>query len=73
MSIDAIADIVTDPEELKRTSARLLSRFPQFEKYFPDTVTIPWPGTLCIRITPHFISLLNYAEGFGHTTNFTLD
>lgn len=72
MSIDGVAEIVSEPEQVRFASDLLLTRFPQYAKFIAHTQTIPWPGMLYIRIVPQFISLLNYAEGFGHTTHFTV-
>lgn len=70
MAIDGLAEIVSDPDEVRHASALLLSRFPQYAKFMGDTNTIPWPGMLYVRIIAQSIALLNYGEGFGHTTYF---
>lgn len=69
MSIDAVAEFITDAQDVRDASDLLLSRFPQYARLLPDTETLPWPGMLFIRIVPHAISLLDYTKGFGHTTH----
>lgn len=72
MAIDALAEIVSDEDEVRLASDLLLSRFPQYAKFLGDTDTVPWPGMLYVRIVPQVISLLNYGEGFGHTAHFNV-
>ena len=72
MSIEGHADILREPDEVRVAAALLLARFPQFATFMADTQIVPWPGTLYIRIRPRALSLLNYAEGFGHTRYFEL-
>lgn len=72
MSIEGHADILHEPDEVRVAAALLLHRFPQFANFIGDTQIVPWPGTLYLRIRPRSISLLNYAEGFGHTRYFEL-
>ena len=72
LSIGALAEIVSEPDQVRQASELLLRRFPQLSTVC-NTGAIPWPGTLFIRITPKKFSLLNYAEGFGHTSYHTPD
>jgi nitroimidazol reductase NimA-like FMN-containing flavoprotein (pyridoxamine 5'-phosphate oxidase superfamily) len=70
MAIDAAADIISAPQEVREASELLLARFPQYARFIADTGTVPWPGMLFIRIVPHAIALLDYTQGFGHTQHF---
>jgi hypothetical protein len=73
MSIDAVADIISAPHEVREASERLLARFPQYARFIAGTGVVPWPGMLFIRISPHAISLLDYTQGFGHTRHFVVN
>ena len=70
MSIDGNAEIVGDPHEMLRASQLLLNRFPQFAEFMSDTASIPWPGTVFIKIAPVSVTLLDYVRGFGYTGRF---
>jgi nitroimidazol reductase NimA-like FMN-containing flavoprotein (pyridoxamine 5'-phosphate oxidase superfamily) len=70
MAIDAAADIISAPQEVREASELLLARFPQYARFVAGTGMVPWPGMLFIRIVPHAISLLDYTQGFGHTGHF---
>lgn len=72
LSIDGMAEIVSDPDQVRRASELLLARFPQYAQLIADTDTVPWPGLLYIRIVPHNVSVLDYTAGFGHVRHFTL-
>lgn len=72
LSIEGHADILREPDEVRAAAALLIARFPEFASFLSDTQIVPWPGTLYIRIRPRVLSLLNYAEGFGHTRYFEL-
>ena len=73
MSIDAAAEIISAPQQVREASELLLARFPQYARFVADTGTVPWPGMLFIRIVPHAISLLDYTQGFGHTRHFVVN
>jgi general stress protein 26 len=64
VSMGAIAEILTDPEEIKRATERMLKRFPHMTEWVQtDNPT----DIILLRITPQVISVLNYEKGFGHT------
>ncbi|MBF2021738.1 MAG: pyridoxamine 5'-phosphate oxidase family protein [Hydrococcus sp. C42_A2020_068] len=64
LSMGAIAEIVTDPDEFERAIAILENKFPQIASmsWHPTAETVA-----LLKITPKVISVLNYALGFGHT------
>lgn len=66
LTMHANGIIVSDPDEMARASALLLLRFPQCRRY-ADTSTTPWGGTVFIQIVPYSVTLINYAQGFGHS------
>lgn len=70
MSIDGNAEIVGDPDEMRRASQLLLTRFPQFAEFMSDTASVPWAGTVFIKIVPASVTLLDYVRGFGNTGRF---
>lgn len=72
ISLEGVAEIVSDPGQVLRASELLLARFPQYAKLVARTETVPWPGMLYIRIVPHTMSVLDYTESFGHTMHFTV-
>lgn len=72
LAIEGIAEIVSEPDQVRRASALLLARFPQFAKFVANTETVPWPGMLYLRIVPHTVSVLDYTESFGHTVHFVV-
>lgn len=73
MSIDAVAEIISAPQEVREAGELLLARFPQYARVIAGTGVVPWPGMLFIRIAPHAISLLDYTQGFGHTQHFVIN
>ena len=72
LSMEGVAEILSEPDQVRRAGELLLARFPQFAKFVANTETVPWPGMLYIRIVPHSVAVLDYTQGFGHTTHFTL-
>ena len=72
LAIDAMAEIVTDPAQVRLAGQLLLARFPQYAKLVENVQAVPWPGMLYIRIVPHSMSVLDYAECFGHTVHVNL-
>jgi general stress protein 26 len=64
LSMGAIAEIVTNPDEFERAIAILEHKFPQIGKmsWHPTAETVA-----LLKITPKVISVLNYGLGFGHT------
>ncbi len=63
LSMAAMAEKVSAPEETQHVSQLMLVKFPQiaaFPEPEPEEVTI-------LRLTPKVISMLNYEKGFGNT------
>jgi general stress protein 26 len=64
LSMSAVAEILEAPGEVDVAKACLLARFPQVSEWGgqgeADDVTF-------LKITPQFISVLDYSKGFGHT------
>jgi nitroimidazol reductase NimA-like FMN-containing flavoprotein (pyridoxamine 5'-phosphate oxidase superfamily) len=64
VSMAAHAAILSDPAEISRAGACLLRRFPQ---------ALEWAGPnmaaeiAFLKISPKFISVIDYSKGFGHT------
>lgn len=67
LSMGAIAEIVSDAEEMAHASACMLKRFPQLKTVMAGTTSLPWAGAIFIKISPIVISILDYRQGFGHT------
>ena len=64
LSMAAHARVVTDPAESEKALRMLMQRYP------PQTAQLPTPTTADLRVfrvTPTVISVLDYAQGFGHT------
>jgi nitroimidazol reductase NimA-like FMN-containing flavoprotein (pyridoxamine 5'-phosphate oxidase superfamily) len=59
LSMAARAQVVTDPSEISRARRLLAARSPE---YIGEVETL-----LVFRVTPEFISLIDYSQGFGHT------
>jgi len=72
VSVDAQATMLNQSAELELASALLLRKYPEFSDVISDTRTLPWPGVLFISLQPNFISLLDYAQGFGHTEHYAI-
>lgn len=72
LSMEGVAEIVSEAGQVQRASELLLARFPQYAKVLPDTDTVPWPGMLYVRIVPRSLVVLDYTISFGHATHFTL-
>lgn len=63
LSMAAVAQRVTDPDELARARTLLYRKYPQIADYEPlDLQTIA-----VIRVTPKIVSVLDYSKGFGYT------
>ena len=72
LAIDATAEIVIEPDQMRLASELLLARFPQYVKLVGNTQTVPWPGMLYVRIVPRNVALLDYTQSFGHTVHVTV-
>lgn len=64
LSIAARAQAVSDPVEIMRARGLLVARSPQ---YIGEVDKL-----LVFRVTPVFISLIDYSRGFGHTDLVTV-
>ena len=63
LSMGALAERITDPDEMKRMGQLMLKKFPQVADFVPDE-----PEALALfRVTPKVVSVLDYSKGFGHT------
>jgi nitroimidazol reductase NimA-like FMN-containing flavoprotein (pyridoxamine 5'-phosphate oxidase superfamily) len=63
LSMGALAERVTDPDEVKKMARLMLEKFPQVADYVPQN-----PDDIALfRVTPKVVSLLDYSKGFGHT------
>lgn len=64
-SMAARAQRVSDPAEADKALKLLIGRYPQRRS---SPAPMPSATDLCIfRVTPAVISVLDYAQGFGHT------
>lgn len=69
LSMGALAEIMSSPEEIKHATDCMIKRFPQVA----DFVKSPQAADFALlRITPQVISVLNYEKGFGHTDLVTI-
>lgn len=69
LSMGALAEIMSSPEEIKHATDCMIKRFPQVA----DFVKSPQAADFALlRITPQVISVLNYEKGFGHTDLVTV-
>lgn len=73
VSIDGVASMLDEPDELRLASTLLLRKYPEFATIISDTAALPWPGMLFIAVQPELISLLDYSKAFGHTEYFSVD
>lgn len=72
VSVDAKASMLNQPDELQLASALLLRKYPEFSAVISDTRVLPWPGMLFISLQASAISLLDYAQGFGHMEQYAI-
>ncbi len=70
--IEGTALIVTDANEMAHASRLLLARHPQFAKFMSNTRSIPWAGTIFIKVLPVTLRLIDYRKGFGHMDKFSV-
>ncbi|MFZ5618930.1 MAG: pyridoxamine 5'-phosphate oxidase family protein [Pseudomonadota bacterium] len=64
ISMGARAVSVTDEKERFRVSELMMKRFPQAVEFVKD---VDPDNMLLFRLDPEVISILDYAQGFGHT------
>ncbi len=63
VSMGALAEPITDPNEIQRIGELMLAKFPQVAEFFsPED-----DEAALFRVTPKVISVLDYTKGFGHT------
>lgn len=63
LSMAAMGEVVSVPEEIKHVTQLMLEKFPQI-KEMPE----PEPeDVIMLRLTPKVISMLDYEKGFGNT------
>lgn len=64
VSIGGRARRVTEPEEFQRVGELMFKKFPQISNYasFGEGMELA-----LFRIDPEVVSILDYAQGFGHT------
>lgn len=64
VSMGAVAEILSDPADIRRAGDYLLKRFPQAAEWASPEQS----GQMAfLKIEPRVISVLNYEKGFGHT------
>lgn len=63
LSLAGRALVIEDRGEVDHAYALLLSRYPEY-KIRPRPIPAEVP---LIRVTPEFVSVLDYSKGFGHT------
>lgn len=63
VSMGALAEILDSEEEIKLATDYMINRFPQAAEWVQSNQT----DTVLLKITPQFISILDYEKGFGHT------
>lgn len=68
LSMAATARIIDDLDETQHASECMLRRFPHIRDMMQGINALPWAGAVFLRITPSVISVLDYEQGFGHTT-----
>ena len=63
LSMSASALLVEDETEMHHAARLLMQRYPEYRSMPP-----PDPKQIfLVRVTPEFVSILDYAKGFGHT------
>lgn len=69
LSMGGLAEILTDPQEIRRAADCMIRRFPQLAEWAESG---QGSDAVFLKITPQVISILDYAKGFGHTDLVTL-
>lgn len=64
LSMGAVAEILSDPEEIRHAADCLVKRFPQVKEWAQAG---EMNEVAFVKIRPQVISVLNYEKGFGHT------
>jgi general stress protein 26 len=60
LSMAADAEVLRDRDEVRHAAALLARKFPQWGTVPPEDVAF-------VKVVPKVISILDYAQGFGHT------
>jgi general stress protein 26 len=63
LSMSGSALLVEDETEMQHAARLLMQRYPEYRPLPPRDPT----QILLVRVTPEFVSILDYAKGFGHT------
>jgi general stress protein 26 len=63
LSMGGKAEPITDPAQIDAVARLMCEKFPQISPYAPAEVE----GIELFRITPEFVSVLDYRKGFGHS------
>ncbi len=63
VSLGGLATVLSDPAEIERVGAMMFAKFPQAAAVAQAG---PPPDTALVRVDPVAISVLDYAQGFGH-------
>ena len=63
LSMGAMAEQVTDADEMKSVVDLMLNKFPQVADFVSDNLD----DLAVFRVTPIVVSVLDYSKGFGHT------
>lgn len=63
VSMGGRAARITDPAEMAKVGELMLRKFPQVADYAVTGMR----GISVFRVTPEFVSILDYRKGFGHT------
>lgn len=63
LSMGAMAEQVTDADEMKLMADLMLKKFPQVAEFVSDKLD----ELSVFRVTPKVVSVLDYSRGFGHT------
>jgi len=63
VSMAALAERITDAEEMEKMGQLMAEKFPQVAAFIPEDSD----DMALFRVTPKVVSLLDYSKGFGHT------
>jgi general stress protein 26 len=69
LSMSGLAEIVSDPEQIRQAGDCMLKRFPQLADW---ASTDQAKEILFLKIEPQIVSVLDYEKGFGHTELVTV-
>lgn len=69
VSMGAIAEILSAPDEIKHAEDCMIKRFPQVAQWAQSKEAA---NMVLLKITPKVISILDYEKGFGHTELVTV-